>query len=188
MAREDDHARRARLTAALERVGRGDRDALREVYGMTAAKLFGICLRISKDREIAEDILQDVYIKVWNRAGRFEADRASPITWLSVIARNTAIDWLRAQPSARFVDQDHAVDVADDRPDAVATIGADQQRARILECLDALEPRQRDAIRQAFFDGFTYAELADRLQVPLGTMKSWVRRGLLQMRECVGDA
>ena len=80
------------------------------------------------------------------------------------------------------------MDVADDRPDAVAAIGAAQQRARVLDCLDALDPRQRDAIRQAFFDGFTYAELADRLQVPLGTMKSWVRRGLLQMRECVGDA
>ena len=84
--------------------------------------------------------------------------------------------------------EDAAIDVADERPLASEQIGIEQQHARVLECLDQLEPHQGRAIRQAFFDGLTYAELADRMAVPLGTMKSWIRRGLLQLRGCVGDA
>lgn len=87
---------RERLVGTLSRVARGEQEALRELYAATASKLFGVCLRISHDREAAEDILQDVYLKVWNKAGRFDAARASPITWLCAIARNTAIDWRRA--------------------------------------------------------------------------------------------
>jgi RNA polymerase sigma-70 factor (ECF subfamily) len=179
-------AARARLTDALARVAAGDRAALRIVYDLTAAKLFGVCLRISGDRESAEDILQDVYIKVWNRAGRFDAARASPITWLCAIARNTAIDARRA--SGRVMQPiDEAADIADDRPTAPEWIEADQERSRIVKCLGALNQQQGNAIRSAFYDGFTYAELAERMKVPLGTMKSWVRRGLIQLKACLGD-
>jgi RNA polymerase sigma-70 factor (ECF subfamily) len=178
---------RERLTAALSRVAAGERAALREVHDLTAAKLFGVCLRISHDREAAEDILQDVYLKVWNRAGRFDAARASPITWLCAIARNTAIDWRRANSGPTLVSDDHAAEIADDRATAPERIEAMQERARIFHCLDSLELRQGGAIRSAFFDGLTYVQLAERMKVPLGTMKSWVRRGLLQLRECLGD-
>ncbi len=180
-------AARARLTEALSRVADGDRMALRTVYELTAAKLFGVCLRISGDRESAEDILQDVYIKVWNRAGRFDAARASPVTWLCAIARNTAIDARRASGRAVLVSEDHAADIADDRETAPEIIAAGQERARIFDCLGKLEERQSSAIRAAFFDGLTYAELADRMAVPLGTMKSWVRRGLIALKGCLGD-
>jgi RNA polymerase sigma factor (sigma-70 family) len=178
---------RAGLIAALSRVASGERSALREVYDRTAPKLFGVCLRISQDREAAEDILQDVYLKVWNRAGRFDEARASPITWLCAIARNAAIDWRRAHGNTMLVSEDHAAEIADDSATAEESIGAAQDRARISACLDALETKQRNAIRSAFFDGFTYAELAERTKVPVGTMKSWVRRGLVQLRACLGD-
>jgi RNA polymerase sigma-70 factor (ECF subfamily) len=186
-AREDQDAGRTRLIATLARVAEGDRAALRLLYDATSAKLFGVCLRISQDREIAEDILQDVYLKVWNRAGRYDAAKASPITWLCTIARNTAIDWRRASAAPPMLSDDAALDVADDRPTATDMIEADQERTRVFECLDALEERSARAIRAAFFDGYTYAQLADRMKVPLGTMKSWVRRGLLQMKACLGD-
>ena len=180
-------AGRARLIGALAQVANGDRAALRLVFDLTSAKLFGLCLRISQDREIAEDILQDVYLKVWNRAGRYDAAKASPITWLCTIARNTAIDWRRASSGPAMVGEDYASDIADDRATAPELIDADRERARIFHCLEALDERPRDAIRAAFFDGLSYPQLADRMAVPLGTMKSWIRRGLLQMKGCLDD-
>lgn len=180
-------AARQRLIEALQRVARGDRAGLREVYALTSAKLMGVCLRICQDRDVAEDIMQDVYWKIWNRAGRYDPARASPITWLCTIARNTAIDWRRAHPPLATVGVEAALGVGDDRPPADQGIEADQRSARIVECLDALEDRQQAAIRSAFFEGMSYPELAARAAVPLGTMKSWVRRGLLQLRGCLGD-
>ena len=180
-------AARAELSAALSRVGAGDRAALRDVYDLTAAKLFGVCFRISQDTEAAEDILQDVYLKVWNRASRFDETRASPITWLCTLARNAAIDWRRAHRGPTFVTESFAADVADARANAEQRMTADQERARIFACLDKLGARQGGAIRSAFFDGATYAELATAGNVPLGTMKSRVRRGLMQLKECLGD-
>jgi RNA polymerase sigma-70 factor (ECF subfamily) len=179
---------RDRLIAALGKVAQKDRGALRQVYDMTSAKLFGICLRISADREGAEDILQDVYVKVWNRAGRFDAGRASPITWLCTIARNSAIDWIRSARRPGTVSQEEAAEVADEGLPADRLIEQAQGAARIHACLDMLEERQRSAIRSAFFDGLTYADLADRMAVPLGTMKSWIRRGMQQLKACIGDA
>lgn len=178
---------RAELVALLARVAASDRSALREVYSRTSAKLFGICLRICGEREAAEDVLQDVYLKIWRRAGRFDPDRASPITWAATIARNAAIDWRRAHSGPTMLGEDAALDIADDRPDGFAAAAAGQERARIFGCLDQLEGRQRGAIRAAFFDGLSYPQLAAAMKVPLGTMKSWIRRGLHQMKACLGD-
>ncbi len=181
---------RARLAAALAAVGRGDRTALRHVYDMTAAKLFGICLRICGERASAEDVLQTVYIKVWERAGQFDAARASPITWLCTIARNAAIDWRRSlagRAVRETLPEQAAYAVADDSPRADQLLAAAQEGEQLHRCLDNLEDRTRSCIRAAFFDGSTYAELAARENVPLGTMKSWIRRGLLRLKDCLGD-
>ena len=181
---------RARLTAALTAVGRGDRVAMRQVYDMTAAKLFGICLRICGERASAEDVLQTVYIKVWERAGQFDAARASPITWLATIARNGAIDWRRSVAGRAVRDtlpEQASFAVADDSPFADQSLVTAEDGARLHHCLDELEERSRTSIRSAFFDGSTYAELAERENVPLGTMKSWIRRGLLRLKDCLGD-
>ena len=182
-------AARAALVEALLRTGQEDRDAFRTVYRLTSAKLFGICLRICDDRQGAEDVLHDVYLTIWNRAGAYQPGRASPISWLATIARNRAIDWRRRQGRAHRV----PVEEADATPDGTVpqddALIADETHARLLECLEAIEGRQRSAIRNAFFGGLTYAELAVAQAVPLGTMKSWVRRGLLALRGCLdGDS
>lgn len=170
----------------LARVANGDRAALKTLFDRTSAKLFGICLRILKDRGDAEDALQDVYVSVWHRAGTFDPARASPITWLATVARNRAIDCLRSLGRSRAAEPvDAALGLADDSPDAFEQAAASADGTRLQNCMDELEQRQSQAIRSAFFDGFSYPELADRAAVPLGTMKSWVRRGLQQLKKCV---
>lgn len=176
---------RAQLVEVLLRVGQEDRAALSALYTLTSAKLFGICLRICGERQAAEDVLQEVYLIVWKRAAGYEPGRASPITWLATIARNRAIDWRRAQGARTMTTIDDATPIADDRPLASDIMLAAEADGRLHRCLDQLEEKPRLAIRTAFFDGVTYAELALRLGVPLGTMKSWVRRGLARLKECV---
>jgi RNA polymerase sigma-70 factor (ECF subfamily) len=184
--RPDSAEQRERLCTALRGVARGREAALADLYDRTSAKLFGICLRILDDRGEAEEALQEVFISVWNRAASFDADRASPITWLATIARNRAIDRLRSGARRqRMADLDEAADVADGGPDALAGLGAAEDRQRLSGCMGELEQRQSDAIRTAFFDGLSYAQLAERDGVPLGTMKSWIRRALLKLRECL---
>lgn len=183
----DNDTERSKLIEALQQVAVRDRAALHLVYDMTSAKLFGICLRICADREAAEDILQDVYIKVWKRADRFDATRASPITWLCTIARNSAIDWCRTTRRPTTLPQEAAEDIPDEARSADMLIEIEQDRRRLFDCLDQLDQQQNASIRAAFLDGLTYAQLADRMAVPLGTMKSWIRRGMQRLKECIGD-
>ena len=180
-------AARAALVAALIGTGEQDRPAFQQLYRLTSAKLFGVCLRICGDRQAAEDVLHEVYLTIWKRAGAFEPGRASPISWLATIARNRAIDWVRARGVRPTRPIEEADEIADDTPDQLTVAQRDETSRRLHDCLDALDERQRDAIRIAFFDGMTYAELAAAKGVPLGTMKSWVRRGLQQLKGCVGD-
>lgn len=174
-----------RLTTALVRTGEEDRSAFRDVYRLTSAKLFGICLRICGERQAAEDVLHEVYLTIWKRAGAFQPGRASPVTWLATIARNRAIDWRRAHPQRATAQVVEASMIPDPAPLASDTLEADERSHRLRECLEELDPRHGDAIRTAFFDGVTYAELAERAEVPLGTMKSWVRRGLGKLKDCL---
>ena len=171
----------------LVATGTEDREAFARVYRLTRAKLFGICLRICGERQAAEDVLQDVYVTIWKRASGYEPGRASPIAWLATIARNRAIDWRRAQGRRPSVPVEDAPPLVDPAPGARERMLFDEDERRLYACLERLTDAQRDAIRTAFFDGLTYAELADRRAVPLGTMKSWVRRGLTRLRECLDD-
>lgn len=177
---------RALLATALARIPAGDRAALQTVYRLTSAKLFGVVLRILGERSEAEDVLQEVYVTVWRKAAGFDATRASPMTWLIAIARNRAIDRLRAgRVSRRMEPIDAAADLADDAPAADSALESAQQNARLHECLGALADRERNALRAAFFDGNTYEELAERMNVPLGTMKSWIRRAMIKLKACL---
>ena len=179
-------AARKQLVAALARIAGGDRGALQLLYRDTSAKLFAVCVRILRDEGEAEDVLQDVYTAVWQRAGTFDPARASPITWLVAIARNRSIDRLRSGAmAARTRTMEEADDVSDNAPDALAQIESLQEERRLTDCLGELEPRHAVAIRFAFLDGMTYDELARRMDVPLGTMKSWIRRSLLRLRKCL---
>jgi RNA polymerase sigma-70 factor (ECF subfamily) len=180
-------AARARLVEALVATGNEDREAFSTLYNLTSAKLYGVCLRICGDRGAAEDVLSDVYLTIWRRAGAFEPGRASPISWLATIARNRAIDWRRSAGRKMAVGLDAALEVADDAPSAEERMVQGEDGQRLHLCLDELDDKQRGAIRSAFFGGLTYAELAERDAVPLGTMKSWVRRGLQRLKDCLRD-
>jgi RNA polymerase sigma-70 factor (ECF subfamily) len=179
-------AARQQLAAALARVAGGDRAALQLLYRDTAAKLFGVCLRILRDNGEAEEVLQEVYITVWRRAAAYDPGRASPITWLVAIARNRSIDRLRSTTRTRAMQPiEDAFELGDAAPSALAQVESSEEHRRLMSCLGELEPRHANAIRSAFLDGATYEELAARLSVPLGTMKSWIRRSLMRLRDCL---
>ena len=164
----DLDANRSLIVTALARIPGGDRAALQTVYRLTSAKLFGVALRILGERSEAEDVLQEVYVTVWRKAADFDAGRASPMTWLIAIARNRAIDRLRATRQSRHMAPiDIASDVADSAPLADNALESAQDHARLHGCLDGLEPRERAALRGAFFDGNTYEDLAARMKVCL---------------------
>ena len=172
------------LVPLLSGIAAGDRSALATLYQRTSAKLYGICTRILPSEDDAQEVLQDVFLTVWRKADRYDENRASPITWLAVMARNKAIDRLRAR-SLATAGLDAVADLADDRPSALEVIEQGEDRARLARCLDQLDSNQGAMIRAAFLDGATYAELAARETVPLGTMKSWIRRGLMRLRSCL---
>ncbi len=172
------------LAAVLEAVARGDRQAFARLYERTSAKLYGICLRLLRSEAEAEDLLQDVYVTVWQKAERFDAAKASPVTWLAVLTRNKGIDRLRKR-STKSEPIEAAVHVADDSPLPFELVDRRQEAGRLSDCLDQLDERPRAMIRAAFLDGATYPELAEREGVPLGTMKSWIRRAMQRLRGCL---
>ena len=163
----------------------GDRAAFEEVYRRSAAKLFGVCLRILPERSEAEEALQDAYLSVWQRAGLFDESRGSAMTWLIALTRNRAVDRRRASARLPVVALDLASEVADASPDAFAVLDADGEDRRLAACLAQLQPRDVRFLQSAFLEGATYAELAERTGQPLGTVKSRIRRALLALRECL---
>jgi RNA polymerase sigma-70 factor (ECF subfamily) len=172
------------LAALIGAVAAGDQAAFRTVYERTSAKLYGICVRLLGSEAEAQDVLQEAYVTVWRSAARFDSTKASAITWLSVIARNKAIDRLRRRrPEADGLEA--AGHIADESPLATAVIEQKEDSRRLAHCLDQLDERARAMIRAAFLDGASYPDLAEREGVPLGTMKSWIRRGLMRLRGCL---
>lgn len=174
----------AELADLLRAVAGGDQRAFTELYRRTSSKLFGICLRLLRERSEAEDALQDVYTSAWKRAGSFDPARAAAMTWLITLARNRAIDRLRQRREGPL---DDAVlnELVDGDPTPALNAESSQERRRLERCLDALETKQKTAVRAAFFTGATYNELAEGCGVPLATMKSWIRRSLIRLRACL---
>lgn len=172
------------LAGLMSAVASGDRAALSILYQRTSAKLYGICLRLLADEAEAQDVLQEVYVTAWGKAAQFDSSKASPITWLAVLARNKSIDQLRRRRLS-YDDLDAASTVPDDRPLAFDLIDSERDSQRLAGCLETLDERARAMIRSAFIDGATYPELAEREGVPLGTMKSWIRRGLQRLKGCL---
>ena len=174
----------AEIERLISRVALGDREAFRTLYDRTSAKLFGICLRILNDRQEAEDVLQETYVKIWNKAASFASGRASPIAWLAAIARNQAIDRVRARkPLAEDEAVLETVPDGTPSPEDVA-LSADENR-RIADCLAELDVQHAAAVTRTYLSGWSYREAADELQVPLNTVKTWIRRSLLALRECM---
>jgi RNA polymerase sigma-70 factor (ECF subfamily) len=177
------------LAQLLARCALHDRQAFERLYQATAAQLFGLVVRIVKDQESASEVLQEGYIKIWHRAGDFRADKAKPITWMSAIVRNQAIDTLRRaahQPMAtETVEELHWL--ADETADPQEATSQTQESQALHDCLKELEGMQRRAMLLAYFNGLTHEELAHRLEIPLGTAKSWLRRGLLRLKKCLDE-
>lgn len=176
---------RARLADALRATASGDRQAFHLVYRLTSAKLFGVALRIFGNREEAEDIVQEVYATVWQKAAQFDPARASPITWLVTMVRNRSIDRLRSSGRKVMAPIEEVADLADDAPGALDELLDTEQSHRIGDCLAELAGPDAALIRHAFFEGSTYSELADRSATPLGTIKSRIRRALIRLRACL---
>jgi RNA polymerase sigma-70 factor (ECF subfamily) len=171
------------IEALIAQVALRDRAAFSALYDATSAKLFGVCLRVLRDRGAAEEVLQDVYVKVWNRAERYRVTGHSPMTWLITVARNTAIDRLRrARPETEGIDD---IAVAAPGPDGEASAIAAGEARRIRECLGELDADRAAAVRAVYLDGQSYAEMAESYSVPLNTMKTWLRRSLISLRECL---
>ena len=171
----------------LAQVAAGDRTAFAALYDATSMKLFGILLRILHRRDRAEDLLQEVYLRIWERAGAFDRDRASPITWMATIARNRAIDEIRRRQPSVVGRDDDLPDIPDDTPGALEAMEQSEDARQLEDCLDGLEADRADMVRQAYLNGMSRQELADKYGQPVNTIKTWLRRSLVQLRECLGS-
>ena len=185
--------RSSRLAALLSRVSLSDQRAFEELYRLTSAHLYAVALRIVGERPIAEEIVQEAYVNVWHHAGTYDAARSQPLTWLTSIVRNRALDLKRR----RELDTIGLPGVDDDGPDIQFAAGgpspiemllAGADARAIRDCVEALEGGARQAIALAFFHGLSHGEVAANLREPLGTVKSWVRRGLAKLRQCLDQA
>lgn len=170
--------------ALLGRIALRDRRAFDRLYAIASPKLYGICQRILTERSEAEDAVQEVFVKIWTRADRFAQSEASAMGWLCAMARNHAIDRVRARRKPH-VPIDEAFEIADEAPGPEkAAVNAGEGR-RIDLCMNELDGDKAEAVRAAYVEGHSYEELAERFRTPLNTMRTWLRRSLLKLRECL---
>lgn len=178
------------LKTWLAATARKDGDAFRQLYDATSAKLFGFALRILIKRELAEEVIQESFVSIWNNAASYQAGLAAPMTWMTTIVRNKAFDTLRRLDGAVEIDADHfdkevmdALESADPTPIEALQI-SDESRA-LARCFAKLESMHRQAIALAFYHDLSHSEVAQQLALPIGTVKTWVRRGLERLRLCL---
>jgi RNA polymerase sigma-70 factor (ECF subfamily) len=177
------------LVALLAACAQGNRAAFEQLYHQTSAKLFGVALRIVRQEGLAEEVLQDCYIRIWNRAADYREGLAAPMTWMASIVRNRSLDWVRrVNPEVIDVEGEIIEGVASDGPGPLTALERSRDGAALARCLGELESKQRQAILLAFHDGLSHSELAAHLRQPLGTVKTWVRRGLAKLKACLGEA
>lgn len=177
------------LPSLLAACARRDRAAFERLYRETSPKLFGVALRILRREDWAEDVLQECYVRIWDHAPEYRAGLAAPMTWMTSIVRNRCLDWLR-RPNLEVIDDEgEMIEAAEsDNPGPLAQLESSADARALKHCLDTLEARQRQAIALAYYDGLSHSELASHLREPLGTVKTWVRRGLLRLKGCLEAA
>ena len=173
----------------LVQTGRGDSAAFKQLYDASAARLYALCRRLMRDDSLAEDVLQEGFVKIWHNAAQFTHSKASALTWMSTIVRNQALDKLRQLKT--HPDHDSAIDeeallaLASDYPEPERLHELSEEAQHLWHCLQGLKPEQRQSILAAFYQGHTHEQLANLLGKPLGTIKAWIRRGLEQLRGCL---
>jgi RNA polymerase sigma-70 factor, ECF subfamily len=175
------------ISRLLSRVAQKDRAAFADVYQATSSKLYGIILRILHRRDLADEVLQEVYVKIWDRAADFDAGIASPITWMSTIARNRALDEARRKTPDSIEDHPELLEVATVEESALAAVMRGEDGMRLTECLSHLEDNRRQMVVLAYCDGLSRDELAERYGQPVNTIKTWLRRSLAQLKGCLGS-
>lgn len=174
------------LDSLIARSALGDRAAFAELYRRAAPQLFAVTLRILKNREQAEEALQDAFVNAWRRADSFDPAKGAAMAWLVGIARNRALDLVRQRRSQESLDDAEASGTLPaSAPEQFDQVARNAENRRLMDCMERLEPRQREAILRAYFDGLTHEALAARIAAPLGTVKSWIRRGLARIKECL---
>ena len=175
------------LVNLLAAVGAGDQRAFAQLYERCSSHLYGLLLRMLKRADLAEEALQDCFLKIWQKSDTYEPAKGAPLAWLSTVARYRALDLLRAKrPEVELPEWDGALPEAEDHAGNPLAMAAAEEGAQALErCLDTLAEEQRRSVLLAYYEGYTHQELARVLTAPLGTVKSWVRRGLMRLRDCL---
>ena len=177
----------AELVWLLAAIAKGDEAAFERLYVATRAKLYGVSLRILGRPEAAEDVMQETYLKVWRTAGKFDPTIATPITWMVAMARNRAIDIVRKKGEAFIEDEGpQALGVAADTATPLARREMSEELKRLLSCLGKLDPEKQRIVLLAYYSGWSRDQLSKKLNIPVNTIKTWLRRSLLEVRECMG--
>lgn len=185
-----DQAQAEHLAGLIARCGLGDQLALAKLYDATSPKLFGVALRILRRSDWAEDVLQESYLNIWRHATEYTPGKSAPLTWMTSIVRNRSLDWLR-RPRRETGGEEYDIAVeswTDESPQPLESLARSADGAALARCLEVLDGRQRQSIALAFFHGLSHSEIAAHLREPLGTVKTWVRRGLEKLRVCLGAA
>ncbi len=182
----------ATLQDLIDRVAARDDHALKSLYELTSAKLYGLALRITGQRDRAEDVLQETFLQVWRTAADYRASLSPPLAWLGLIVRSRALDQLRRQKVARehltdTLDETLAETLDGDADDPLDVSLASQQARALHQCLARLDRKQRAVVSLAYLRDLSHSELAQQLKLPLGTVKTWIRRGLDQLRACMAQ-
>jgi len=175
----------AELVWLLAAVAKGDHAAFERLYAATRAKLYGVILRTLKRHDLADEVMQDTYLKIWSAAGQFDPGLSSPITWMVTIARNRSIDLVRQRSEISIEDEPEAAEVAGDTPNPLAAREMTDELKRLLACLGRLEEEQQRMVLLAYYSGWSRERLAAKLDKPVNTIKTWLRRSLLVVRECM---
>jgi RNA polymerase sigma-70 factor (ECF subfamily) len=174
-----------RLAKLLSRSALGDSKAFAELYGATRSKLFAVSLRIVRERSLAEEVLQDSFVNIWNHAADYAQAKSAPTTWMTAIVRNRSLDVLRRPREEADVDDTLTAALVDESASPPREAEARSEAHALADCLEELEPEQRQSIALAFHHGLSHSELAGHLRRPLGTVKTHIRRGLLRLKDCL---
>lgn len=175
----------AELITLLSRVAFGNREAFRQLYETMSPRIYGLCIRLLRQPELAEDVLQDTFVRIWHHAGEYHAERGSPVGWMLTLARYRALDLLRHRRFETALDPTTLVELAERQTPDVSE-GLDNTTFLALQgCLDEISTEQRESILHAYYHGLSHEQLAATMGAPLGTVKSWVRRGLTSLKRCL---